>query len=246
MKSSLIIPDWPAPGNIQALSTTRKGGYSLPPYEGLNLGLHVKDQAETVAKNREYLIEIAKLPSSPYWLDQNHSAHVIPSTKWQKNIQADAIFSSTPHHICTIMTADCLPILLCNHQGTMVAAIHAGWRGLAAGIIEQTVIQFSCLPSDIMAWFGPAIGSKQFEVGSEVYDAFCQRSPSAKHAFEQTDSTHYLADIYLLASQHLNKLGIHNIFGGHFCTVTEQQRFFSYRREGITGRMASMIWIEPK
>jgi YfiH family protein len=246
MNDDFIYPDWPAPSNIKALSTTRIGGFSRPPYNELNLASHVGDDSDTVQQNRRYLIQSAQIPAAPYWLNQVHSTRAINSTEWHKDIEADAICSSTENHVCTIMTADCLPILLCNRQGDTVAALHAGWRGLAAGIIKQTLNKFSCKPDDIMAWLGPAIGPMKFEVGREVYDTFFHHPSLAHQAFEQTDATHYLANIYLLATQHLNDLGIIEIFGGNFCTVSEQQRFFSYRRDGITGRMASMIWLEPK
>lgn len=246
MNPQFIYPDWPAPTQIKALSTTRQGGHSLPPYDGFNLGIHVNDATDIVNKNRAELVKLARLPQPSYWLDQAHGTHVINSTTWHEDITADAMFSTTKHHVCTVMTADCLPILLCNRQGNTVAAIHAGWRGLAAGIVEKSIATFSCGIDDIMAWFGPAIGPTQFEVGSDVYHAFVQHTPQHHQAFEQTSATHYLANIYLLAKQRLNALGVHQIFGGDFCTASDPQRFFSYRRDGVTGRMASMIWVTPK
>ena len=244
--TSLIYPDWPAPENIKAISTTRIGGFSLPPYDELNLADHVDDNPDAVNKNRVYLGELADLPESPRWLSQIHETRVLNSHDWQPDVQADAMISNSLNHICTTMTADCLPILLCTQQGDTVAAIHAGWRGLAAGIIEQTINKFSCAPQNIIAWLGPAIGPTQFEVGTEVYQLFTHDCPKAKQAFQQTDSSHYLANIYCLARQHLTKLGITAIYGGNYCTVTDKQLFFSYRRDGVTGRMASMIWIAPK
>ncbi|MFT7413675.1 MAG: YfiH family protein [Methylophagaceae bacterium] len=243
---SLISLDWPAPDTIKALSTTRQGGFSLPPYDSFNLGTHVGDQLKIVIKNRDYLVNVAQLPESPRWLNQIHGTRVINSNNWQLNIDADAIVSHEKNHICTIMTADCLPLLLCNKQGDTVAAIHAGWRGLAAGIIEKTLTEFRCAPQDIMAWLGPAIGPSHFEVGPDVYQTFTQHSAKAMQAFQQTDATHYLADIYVLARQRLAILGVNAVFGGDLCTATDKQRFFSYRRDDITGRMASMIWISPK
>lgn len=246
MNEQFIYPDWPAPPNIKALSTTRIGGHSLAPYDEFNLGAHVGDDTDAVQKNRKQLIVSQQLPASPYWLNQTHSTHVINSTEWQQDIEADAMISTIHNHICTIMTADCLPILLCNTQGDIIAALHAGWRGLAAGILENTINKFGDEPKNLMVWLGPAIGPTQFEVGEDVYKVFTTHSPQAQNAFQQTDASHYLANIYCLAKQRLNALGVKQIFGGDFCTVTEQQRFFSYRRDGITGRMASMIWIEPK
>ena len=241
-----IVPDWPAPKNIIAISTTRNGGYSLSPYEQLNLGLHVGDDVDLVLKNRQLITDSAQLPEAPRWLEQTHSTDVLTSQNWQTDSVADAMVSQYSHHVCTIMTADCLPILLCDQQGTMVAAIHAGWRGLQAGIIEKTIAHFSCPPSEIMAWFGPAIGPSQFEVGEDVYQQFVGCDPQASSAFQSTDEQHYLANIYHLAKQRLNSNGISAIYGGQFCAVSASQQFFSYRREGVTGRMATMIWLADK
>jgi len=242
----MIYPDWPAPDNIKAFSTTRQGGFSLPPYDSLNLGDHVGDELHTVIKNRESLLIQAGLPESPRWLKQVHGTTVSFASSWQQGDEADAIVSETSNQVCSIMTADCLPILLCDQQGNKVAAIHAGWRGLAAGIIEKTLAHFNCPSQDIMAWLGPAIGPTQFEVGSDVFTEFTAQSRHAHLAFQQTDSDHYLADIYLLAKQRLNASGVTDVYGGEHCTVSDSSRFFSYRRDGITGRMASMIWIAPK
>jgi purine-nucleoside/S-methyl-5'-thioadenosine phosphorylase / adenosine deaminase len=242
----LIIPNWPAPNNIKAISTTRQGGFSQHPYKQLNLGSHVGDAPHLVSQNREYIIQSANLPEEPRWLEQVHGTTIIDSQYWQQNIKADAIFSQHTGHVCTVMTADCLPILLCNNQGDTIAAIHAGWRGLAAGIIEKTLQTFSCEPSEIMAWLGPAIGPSQFEVGLEVYELFAANNLIAREAFKIKDPQHYLADITLLARQRLEKNNVPKVFGGDYCTVSEKERFFSYRRDGITGRMASMIWISDK
>lgn len=240
----LIIPDWPAPDNIRAFSTTRQGGFSQSPFDSFNLGDHVGDDIAIVTQNRQQLSQLAQTPEAPRWLKQVHGAHVISSRDWQCDIEADAIFSKHKDHICTIMTADCLPILLCNQQGDTVAAIHAGWRSLAAGIIEKTLHHFNGESDTILAWLGPAIGPSQFEVGQDVYDIFCQHSPHASNAFTATDNSHYLADIYQLARQRLNEQSVHAIYGGDFCTVNDTQRFFSYRRDGQTGRMATLIWIQ--
>jgi len=242
----MIYPDWPAPDNIKAFSSTRQGGFSLAPYNSLNLGEHVGDDINTVNKNRAALAIKEKLPESPRWLKQTHSTTVSLASNWQHGDEADAIVSADNSQVCTIMTADCLPLLLCNRQGTKVAAIHAGWRGLSAGIIEKTLSHFSCPPQEVMVWLGPAIGPSQFEVGTDVFSQFTAQSTVAHLAFQATDSEHYLADIYLLAKQRLNASGITNIYGGEHCTVADSTRFFSYRRDGMTGRMASMIWIEPK
>lgn len=243
MTSSLIYPDWPAPDCVKAVSTTRIGGFSLPPYDSFNLATHVEDDPFLVKKNRERLTQLASLPEQPRWLEQVHSNQVIKSTEWQTGKQADAIISTQPNHVCSIMTADCLPILLCNRRGTAVAAIHAGWRGLASGIIEQTVSLFPENPSDIIAWLGPAIGPEQFEVGQDVYNAFSSAYFDRDNAFIKTDADHYLANIFLLAKQQLNYLGITAISGGEKCTKSMPEQFFSYRRDNVTGRMATLIWI---
>jgi len=242
--SPIIIPDWPAPDNIRAFSTTRESGFSQDPFDSLNLGDHVGDDVTRVAQNREKLIYTIQAPESPRWLKQVHGHHIVDSCDWKLNIEADAIFSQQNNHVCTIMTADCLPILLCNQHGDAVAAIHAGWRSLALGIIEKTVRKFHCEPDTIFAWLGPAIGSSQFEVGQDVYDAFCRHSPQANNAFKATNNSHYLADIYQLARQKLAAQGVSSIYGGDFCTFSDEQQFFSYRRDGKTGRMATLIWIE--
>jgi len=242
----MIYPDWPAPDTVKAISSTRQGGFSLPPYDGLNLGDHVGDNIDSVNKNRDWLANSAGLPQSPLWLKQVHGTDVSFASNWQEGDEADAIISHRANQVCPIMTADCLPLLLCNQQGDCVAAIHAGWRSLAAGIIEKTVSHFNCPTQDIMAWLGPAIGPDQFEVGTDVLTKFTQHSTIADLAFQQTDAEHYLADIVLLAKQRLNAVGINAIYGGDRCTVSDPSHFFSYRRDGITGRMASMIWISHK
>lgn len=246
MTSSLIYPDWPAPDCVKAVSTTRIGGFSLPPYDSFNLGTHVDDDPVLVKKNRDYLAQLALLPEQPKWLDQIHSNRVITSPEWQAGTQADAIISTQTNHVCSIMTADCLPILLCSRQGTSVAAIHAGWRGLASGVIEQTVALFPEAPSDIIAWLGPAIGPAQFEVGQDVYDSFSSPYFDRDNAFIKTDAAHYLANIFLLAKQQLNYLGVTAVSGGGSCTASLPEQFFSYRRDNVTGRMATLIWITSR
>jgi hypothetical protein len=264
-----IHPAWPAPANIIAGCTTRTGGTSSPPYDTLNLGLHVSDKAEAVNQNREqlhnYCVQLADSNTSAIswqWLNQTHSTrthrlkHTTPTT-----IDADACVSTTAFQVCTVLTADCLPILLCDENGSTVAAIHAGWRGLANGIVEsavgvfrQSVRAVTNNHNCIYAWLGPAIGANQFEVGSEVRTAFLSSSflsatKKAEHfraaceqAFTAQGNGKYLADIYQLATIALRQCDIHSIYGGGFCTVSEPDRFFSYRRDGNTGRMASFIF----
>jgi hypothetical protein len=243
---TLITPNWSAPINVRAYSTTRLGGFSVAPYESLNLGTHVGDDATAVEKNRQALVQLTGSKMPPLWLNQVHGTQVISAQNWQTGVEADAIYSNQPNQVCTIMTADCLPVLLCDTQGHQVAAIHAGWRGLLNGVIENTVSQFQGARQEIMAWLGPAIGPDKFEVGPEVREAFIAHSAEADSAFKTSKSSHYLADIYQLATQRLAVMGITDISGGNFCTATEKQRFFSYRRDGKTGRMATLIWISPK
>ncbi|VEI65066.1 Laccase domain protein yfiH [Serratia quinivorans] len=240
---SLILPDWPLPAGVKACSTTRHGGISLPPYDSLNLGTHVGDDARAVADNRQRLVEGAGLPQMPVWLEQIHGTHVVRlDGQTPADLRADAVYSNVPGQVCAVMTADCLPVLFCSQAGDEVAAAHAGWRGLCNGVLEQTLAAFAAEPGRISAWLGPAIGPQQFEVGPEVRAAFIAVDDAAAAAFTPQGDK-FLADIYLLARQRLQRAGIHAIYGGDRCTVSEISHFFSYRRDGITGRLASLIWL---
>jgi hypothetical protein len=240
---SLILPDWPLPAGVKACSTTRHGGISLPPYDSLNLGTHVGDEAQAVAVNRQRLVEGADLPQMPVWLEQVHGTRVVRlDGQTPADLQADAVYSNVPGQVCAVMTADCLPVLFCSQAGDEVAAAHAGWRGLCNGVLEQTLAAFTAEPGRISAWLGPAIGPQQFEVGPEVRAAFIAVDDAAAAAFTPQGDK-FLADIYLLARQRLQRAGIHAIYGGDRCTVSEISHFFSYRRDGITGRLASLIWL---
>lgn len=243
MSDSLIIPDWPAPANVKAVSSTRLGGCSLAPYDSLNLGQHVGDNPDTVKQNRQLLQQQAMMPTEPFWLNQIHSADVITLPSPQVLPAADAAFSHQRQQICTVMTADCLPVLFCNQAGTEIAAAHAGWRGLCDGVLENTVRHFS-EPSTVMAWLGPAISKTAFEVGDDVRTAFVRQHAEAEQAFTALNNNKWLADLYLLARQRLAMVGVNIIAGGNFCTFGQQAEFFSYRRDGQTGRMASCIWFE--
>lgn len=237
-----IFPDWPAPNHVRALQTTRLGGVSVAPYHSLNLGDHVQDEPQAVALNRQRLAPL--LPSEPVWLQQVHGVVVANADSANCLPQADA---SIAHHrgtVCVVMTADCLPVLLCDDAGTVVAAAHAGWKGLAAGVLEATVSAMGVNPRKLMAWFGPAISQRAFEVGAEVRDAFLAHHPQATEAFLPGANGKWLADIYLLAHQRLHALGIARVYGGECCTYSDAARFFSYRREGATGRMGTFIWLE--
>ncbi|MDD5180231.1 MAG: peptidoglycan editing factor PgeF [Gallionellaceae bacterium] len=237
-----IIPDWPAPENVHALQTTRNGGVSSSPYNSLNLGDHVGDVPLAVAHNRMLLESL--LPSEPVWLKQVHGAAVSDAHDADCGPEADACVSSRAGAVCVVMTADCLPVLLCDEQGSVVGAAHAGWRGLCEGVIEQTVRTMHVKPAALMAWLGPAIGAHKFEVGDEVRAAFIARQPQAVVAFATGAPGKWLADIYRLARLRLNALGITRIYGGGLCTYTDHERFFSYRRDGVTGRMGTFIWLE--
>ncbi len=239
-----LYPDWPAPDNVHAVNTTRYGGMSTTPFDSMNLGTHVGDNINTVEKNRKILSEALELKDSPFWLNQIHSDKVSNLDDKRPLIDADAAFTRQIRRTCVVMTADCLPVLFCNTAGSVVAASHAGWRGLHAGILEKTAIAMQCKPNDLMAWLGPSIGVNAFEVGDEVRQAFVNHDPIAKHAFKSSSHNKYLADIYLLAQQRLSAFGIQKIYGGGECTYTDKERFYSYRREAKTGRMASLIWID--
>jgi len=237
-----LIPDWPAPAGINACVTTRAGGVSAAPFDSLNLGDHVDDHAAAVAHNRSVLT--SRLGVQPAWLKQVHGIDVVEATPAQV-LQADASWSATPGVACTIMTADCLPALFCNRAGTQVGAAHAGWRGLAAGVLEATVDSFADAPSEILVWLGPAIGPDAFEVGPEVREAFMAIHPDTSVAFvPSANAGKFMADIYQLARLRLAAHGVTAVYGGGYSTYNDE-RFFSYRRGAKTGRFASLVWIEP-
>jgi YfiH family protein len=243
-KPQWIVPRWPAPANVSACVTTRNGGVSQGPYQSLNLGDHVGDDPQSVAQNRALLQEALALPSAPVWLEQVHGTGVIELPyAGARPPQADGSFSRAVGAVCTVMTADCLPVLLCDKQGTVVAAAHAGWRGLAAGVIEQTIAAMEAAPDSLLAWLGPAIGPQAFEVGEDVVEAFVADNKDARLAFQQTSQDRWLADIYQLARLRLGTMGVVNISGGEYCTFQDSDRFYSFRRDKLTGRMASLIWL---
>ena len=242
----IIVPQWPVPENVKAFSSCRTGGLSCAEFSSLNLAVHVSDDEQLVEKNRQRLIKELVIPSSPVWLNQTHSNKVIELSgikEYHKPISADGAIAKQSKQVCTVMTADCLPLLFCNQKGTEVAAVHAGWRGLLNGIIENTINHLS-RPQQLMVWLGPAIGPGEFEVGTEVKEAFVGKSSIFQQAFQEQANGKYLADIYLLARMVLTQQGITKIYGGEHCTVTENGQFYSYRRDGQTGRMASFIWLE--
>jgi polyphenol oxidase len=242
----LIHPDWPVPSRVKSLMTTRQGGVSSAPWDSFNLGDHVGDDPQNVAVNRASLRE--NLPADPLWLKQVHSAKVV-DPGLDPDLEADAAFTRRPATVCAVLTADCLPVLFCDRSGSVVAAAHAGWRGLAGGVLEATVTAMDVAPGDILAWMGAAIGPQAFEVGDEVREAFVGQHIEAATAFKPLPSKDvfaqkWLADIYQLARIRLNRAGVEAIYGGGRCTYAESREFFSYRRDGVTGRMAALIWLE--
>ncbi|WP_374244420.1 peptidoglycan editing factor PgeF [Zoogloea sp.] len=242
MSDAWIVPDWPAPARVRALSTTRAGGVSVAPYDSLNLGTHVGDDPACVAANRAVVRRL--LPSEPAWLNQVHGTAVVDAAAVAGVPDADASVSRSSGAVCVAMTADCLPVLLCDRAGTVVGAAHAGWRGLHGGVIEAAVAAMRVAPGDVIAWLGPAIGPAAFEVGDEVRAAFVAADAGADAAFRPAGQPgKWLADIYLLARRRLAALGVTAIHGGDCCTVSDASRFFSYRRDGVTGRMASLVWL---
>lgn len=248
-----VFPNWSAPNNIRAFTSTRQGGVSCPPYDTLNLGDHVNDNVNHVIENRRRIVKQQQIPCNPVWLNQTHSTNVIDISDMSNNISndeaianTDASYTNQANRVSVVLTADCLPILFCTTAGDEVAAAHAGWRGLCNGVIENTVSQFKCPHSKIIAWLGPAIGPEKFEVGYEVKQQFMVNDSNASLAFTSVDTKNqkYLANLYLLAKQRLTRLGINQIYGGEYCTYTQDDLFYSYRRNQCTGRMASMIWFE--
>ena len=237
-----IQPDWDAPGNVVACTTTRRGGYSRGDWSALNLASHVGDDTDAVSRNRSMLRATLCLPSEPVWLEQVHGCDVIRAEDAESSPVCDASVTAETGVVCAALTADCLPLLLCSEEGDQVAAVHAGWRGLAAGVIEQAVKQMTCPSGKILAWMGPAIGPDAFEVGSEVREEFTGYDQQASMAFRE-HGDRWLCDIYCLARQRLENLGVRQISGGNYCTYHDVERFYSYRRDGVTGRMASLIYI---
>jgi YfiH family protein len=252
-KPNYIVPNWPAPANVHALQSTRNTGYSTTPYHSLNFGSHVKDNSMHVAQNRQLLSQC--LPSEPVWLNQVHGIEIVDAANTNCLPDADASFTTQKNVVCVTMTADCLPVLLCDKAGSVVAVVHAGWRGLCDGVLEAAVNKIighelcraaQIKPVDLMAWLGPAIGPKAFEVGAEVRAQFVEKDKNAANGFTLLGNK-FLANIYQLATQRLNNIGVTHIYGGghdeDFCTFTDEERFFSFRRDGDTGRMATLIWL---
>lgn len=244
---NFVYPNWSVPARVHALSTTRQGGVSLPPYQSFNLAEHVGDSLQAVAQNRARLAQALPAHETWVWLDQQHTANALYFDQaWSVPPVADAMWTDQPGLVLSIMTADCLPILVTNHAGTLVAAIHAGWRGLADGIVQNTLKQLPEKPANLLAWIGPAISSARFEVGEDVRQAFVQQTSDFDCYFkpQPAQAAKYLADLPALAEKILHQQGVQEVRQSGLCSFEDASRFFSYRRDGQTGRMASLIWLE--
>ena len=242
--SSFILPDWPAPPGVRAVSTLRTGGVSRAPYDSFNLAAHVGDDPAHVGENRQRLRRELQLSVEPYWLEQVHGTRVVRASEQGQPQIADGAFTFEPGPVCAVLTADCLPVLFCSRDGRRVAVAHAGWRGLAAGVLEETARALEVPGEDLLCWLGPAIEPEHFEVGAEVRAAFVARDPVAARAFVPLANGKWLADLYALARLRLGRLGIESIHGGERGTFRERTAFFSFRRDGRCGRMATLVWIE--
>jgi YfiH family protein len=235
-----ITADWPAPAYIKTATTLRTGGVSAGRFASLNPAQHVGDSSPAVLANRQAIKAMLDLPSEPMWLQQTHGNQVVAAHTMLSDANADASYTDVDNIVCAVMTADCLPVLLCDTEGTTVAAIHGGWRGLLNGIIQNTLANMPT--TELLAWLGPAIGPHCFEVGPDVRHAFVIQSEQFACAFIAKGQDKYWADIYQIAHIILNNAGVRHIYGGNYCTVTQQEQFFSYRRDGQTGRMVTLIW----
>jgi polyphenol oxidase len=239
-----ITPDWPAPPNVKAAATLRTGGVSEGAYSSLNLGSHVGDDPVAVAENRRLLRAALKLPAEPTWLNQVHGIDVVEAGPTTMLPSADASVARQAGAVCVVMTADCLPVLFCDRAGTRVGAAHAGWRGLVGGVLGATIKALDVPPSQLMAWLGPAIEPDAFEVGDDVHEAFLQLAADNAAAFRTNARARWQADLYQLARNELARLGVTAVYGGGFKCFADSERFFSYRRESRTGRMATLAWLE--
>jgi hypothetical protein len=240
----LIAADWPAPANVRAVATTRIGGVSVGSYASLNLGAHVGDDAPAVAENRLRLRTALDLSREPLWLNQVHGTAVAEAVQHEAPPTADASFARASGQACAVLTADCLPVLFCDRDGTRVAAAHAGWRGLAGGVLDSALTSMGVAPDRVLAWLGPAIEPEAFEVGAEVREQFLTRSAENAQAFKLNARGRWQADLYDLARRELARLGVTRVFGGGFRCFADRDRFFSYRRDGTTGRMATLVWMK--
>ena len=239
-----IEADWPAPTQVRAGTTTRLHGFSAAPYDSLNLAGHVGDKDSSLAENRHFIREQLGLPAKPLWLRQVHGTQLVNDSDWSPAIEADASWTRQANVICAILTADCLPLLVCNHAGNQVAAIHLGWRGLSNGLLEKVLRTFDSEPAHLLAWMGPHIRQPHYEVGEDVYLAFTSRESGTDHAFHEYGDRKWLLSLAALTESRLRTSGISMIYDCGACTYADSQRFFSYRRQKLTGRMATLIWID--
>ncbi len=242
----VLTPQWPVPAGVRAAFTLRTGGASLPPFGSLNLGAHVGDARAAVAENRRLVRLQLELPAEPAWLEQVHGTAVCDLdavARAAPRAGADAVLTRRAGNVCVVQVADCLPVLLADRDGTAVAAVHAGWRGLAAGVLEAALAGLAIEPQRLLAWLGPAIGREHFEVGDEVRAALLAQDPGATAAFTANSRGRWQADLVALARRRLSAHGVTAVYGGHWCTYADPARFFSYRRDGRCGRMAALIWL---
>lgn len=245
----LITPDWPAPPAVRAVATTRRGGLSIGRYASLNLAGHVGDDDRAMAGNRARLCAELGLVHPPRWLNQVHGCGIVDAATARGIPEADAALATQPGPACVVLTADCLPVLFCNDAGTVVAAAHAGWRGLAAGVLEATVAALAAAGAanaSLMAWIGPAIGAAAYEVGAEVREAFLAADPAAAAGFAPNARGRWQLDLPAIARQRLAAAGVRRVHGGGLCTASDPDRFFSHRRDGPCGRQATLIWLLPE
>ena len=236
--------DWPLPGHVHAGCTTRLGGYSKTPYDTLNLGEHVGDIQADVSRNRKYLIDTVALPAEPSWLKQTHGNRVVELAKTSFNHEADGAYTRQPGIICTVLTADCVPVLLSSEDGQEIAAVHAGWRGFSKDIIASAIAHFISPGPRISAWIGPCIGVQHYETDENIKKSCLEVAGSGGDAFLPSRPGHCLTDLQKLVQQRLQELGVCRIYGGQYCTYTHSRLFYSYRKEGTTGRFASLIWMD--
>jgi polyphenol oxidase len=241
---NFIAADWRAPSNVHAAATLRAGGVSVGSYASLNLGAHVGDDAAAVAENRRRVRAQLRLPAEPLWLNQVHGTAVVDAGSHTPTPTADAAVAKTPGQVCVVLTADCLPVVFCDEAGSRVAAAHAGWRGLAGGVLQATVSALDVQPQKLLAWLGPAIEQDAFEVGAEVREQFVTQDAANAAAFTPNARGRWLADLYDLARRQLERIGVTRVYGGGLRCYADRDRFFSYRRDGVTGRMGTMVWIE--
>lgn len=250
--SAILHADWPQPPGVHACTTLRHGaGVSQPPFDSFNMGMRCGGDTDAVIANRQLLVELAALPSQPHWLRQVHGVDVVrfdaapaSANAWEQ-AQADASVTATRGTVLAVLTADCLPVVFAAADGSEIAAAHAGWRGLAGGVLEATIAAMKTSPENIVAWLGPAAGPDAYEIGEDVFTAFKSRDARSAIAFAATRRGHWRIDLYALARMQLQDLGVTHISGGVGCTISDPGRFYSHRRDGLTGRMATVVWMSP-